>query len=276
MSKDDLDQIAYWNGRAGESWTMYQDRIDRTLEAITDALLLRAKVGRGERILDVGCGCGATTLRLAEHAGRGGKVIGVDISRPMLSRARSRVVGARGAAIVLMEADAETGALPKVDLVFSRFGTMFFANPVAAFRNLHRSGGRLTMACWRARAENPWARELGDAVASVLGPPEPSPTDAPGPFAFAERTHVVAILGAAGWQEVECEAVDLPLRWVASGELEVVVDFFTHVGPAARRLAEAPPADRERAIAAMRESIRRHMTSDGPSLGGAIWIVTAR
>jgi SAM-dependent methyltransferase len=273
---DNRDQIAYWNDRAGRNWTRYQDALDRALAPVAEQVMERAALAEGERVLDVGCGCGATTLLAAARVGRRGRVIGVDISDVMLARARERVPGAPGAPIVLVTADVAVAALPPVDVAISRFGVMFFADPVQAFRNLRSSAGRLAFACWRPAAENPWAKIAGDAVAPYVPAEPPSPPDAPGPWAFADPARVRTILEGSGWTGIEIDALDLPLRWTHTADLADAVDFFANIGPASRRLAEAELPQRARALGALGDALAPHLGADGLILPGAMWMVRAR
>ena len=271
-------QIEYWNGRAGANWTVYQEATDLALAPLGEATLAAAAVRAGERALDVGCGCGATALVLAERVGATGHVLGVDVSLPMLGRARERLRGA--ANVELREADAATARFGgDRDLLFSRFGVMFFLDPTAAFANLRTAlapRGRVAFCCWRPARENPWATIPAEAIAPFVEPEPPVEGIPPGPFAFADPERVRAILGGAGFSAIELAAQDAPLRWTATPDLDVAVDLFSHIGPASRRLAEAPQEARARGLAALRAALAPHVGPTGLVLGGAVWIVTAR
>jgi ubiquinone/menaquinone biosynthesis C-methylase UbiE len=156
MSEANSEQIEFWNGRPGARWVTHQETLDRVIGPIGDLAIERAAVAPGERVIDVGCGCGATTLALAAKVGVSGSMVGVDVSAQMLSRARARAEQLSGGRIELVEADASTHAFPfSADLIFSRFGVMFFRDPILAFQNLHRAlrpGGRLVFAAWSVLA----------------------------------------------------------------------------------------------------------------------------
>jgi SAM-dependent methyltransferase len=269
-------QIEYWNARAGKNWTRYQDALDHTLAPLTEAMLRAAAPRDGERALDVGCGCGASTLALAEAIGPHGRVAGIDVSEPMLGRARARLQGARGAPIVLMQADAAAATLLDVDLVVSRLGVMFFVDPLAAFVNLRRTGGRLCFVSWRTAAENPWYTIPADAVAPFVAEDTPEPPGAPGPFSLGDRDRIVDLLGKAGWRDITVEPEQVALRWGTSNSIADVIDFFAHIGAASRRLAEAEPAQRARGLGALGEALTPTLHEDGAHLDGAIWIVSAQ
>lgn len=271
------DQIAYWNAAAGETWASLQDRLDRQLAPLG----LRARQALaprpGEQILDVGCGAGQTTLDLAEAVMPGGTVLGVDISRPMLDLARRRAAGVAG--VSFQEADAQTFAFAPAsfDAAFSRFGVMFFADPVAAFRNIARAlkpGGRLAFVCWRTPQENVFMSLPMAAAASVLPPPDapPPPPAAQGPFAFADAAHVREILGKAGFGGIEIAAHD---QKIGSGDLDTTLEVALKIGPLGAMLREHPDR-RDAVIDALREALRPHLDAGGVRLDSASWIVTAR
>lgn len=279
--QDNTEQWDYWNGRTGHTWMAYQRALDRALGPLGEAAMHAANIVPGARVLDVGCGCGDTVLALADRVGPQGWVTGVDISEPMLARASERL-GARppgGAVVELQHADAASAPLPDdLDLVFSRFGVMFFADPKDAFAHLRealRPGGDLAFVCWRGQRENPWTQLALDAVAPHL-PAEPaSPPDAPGPFAFADRDRLRAIL-APSFSDVVIEPHDQRIAWTRSASIEEAVDLFSNIGRASRLLREAPAAMADKARVALADAFRPHVTPDGLILPSATWIVTAR
>jgi SAM-dependent methyltransferase len=277
------DQIAYWNAQTGERWVGQQALLDAQIEALGLAAMERAQPAPGERALDVGCGCGQTTLQLAERVAPTGSVVGIDVSAPMLARARERAASHPGAGVRIRfeNADAQTAALEPCDLVFSRFGVMFFADPAAAFANLARAlrpGGRLAFVCWQAVDRNPWVLVPLRAIAGIVPLPPPPAPGAPGPFSFADPERVRGILAAAGFAEVEVEREEGELAIGAGGGLERAVEFSLQMGPvgAALREAGATDAARGRAAAAIREALAPLVTPAGVRAGYAVWIATAR
>jgi SAM-dependent methyltransferase len=215
-------------------------------------------------------------VELAHRVGACGRVIGVDISAPLLERARQRAGDLSQVDFVQADAQTHAFAAGSFDVVVSRFGVMFFADAGAAFANLADATsveGRLGFACWRGVSENPWFSEPLAAMATHVEPPPPPEAGAPGPFGFAERRHVEAVLGRAGWRMVAIEPVDVELNLGADpGD---ALSFAQLVGATARPLAEATPAARTAALAAMREVYAGAHGPGGVALRGAVWIVTA-
>ncbi|MDZ7824958.1 MAG: methyltransferase domain-containing protein [Gammaproteobacteria bacterium] len=271
---DNREQIDYWNGEAGTTWVEAQARLDRMLAPISEAVLERADARAGEQVLDVGCGCGDTTLALAAA---GARVRGIDISEPMLARARERARQAGVDSVRFEQIDAAFhGFEAEHQLLFSRFGVMFFADPAAAFANLRRAltdDGRLCFVCWQAPRENPWMAIAGRAVQPFLPEAEPPDPLAPGPFAFADPDRVRMLLVDAGFTGVDIDPLRPTLH--LADTLDEAVEFQQQVGPLARALAELEGETREAAIAAAREALEPHLGPDGLRLGGACWVVTA-
>ncbi|PCC67002.1 SAM-dependent methyltransferase [Nannocystis exedens] len=228
MSGDNSQMIADWNGRVGEGWRVHQERLDDMMAAYGEAVLQAAAARPGERVLDVGCGAGATSLALARAVQPGGAVVGVDVSVPLLERARERAAAA-GLDLEFRRADASVDDLGPggYDLLCSRFGVMFFADPVAAFRHLRaaaRPGGRLVFVCWRAAAENDWVVLPQRALQGIVPPQPPPEPSAPGPFSFGARERVQGILDAAGFRAVTIAPFDAPLRFGRGDTPEAAVD----------------------------------------------------
>jgi SAM-dependent methyltransferase len=257
------DQIRYWNERAGQDWVALQARMDANLSGISGAVLAFAAAKPGEAVLDIGCGTGATTLALADAVGPAGRVSGVDVSQPMLDLARKRTSGRATIALTLADASAAPFR-PEQDLLFSRFGVMFFDHPASAFANLRtalKPGGRLAFVCWRSPAENPWASVPLQAAKPFL--PEQPPPDplAPGPFAFADAGRVRAILAEAGFSAPRIEKYDGPMRM--GRDPDEVAAQTLRIGPLARAAAELDAATREKIAAAVKTALARFTMSDG-------------
>lgn len=237
-SAANADQAAYWNDAAGPTWAAFQTALDRQLADLGAAALRALAPRAGERVLDIGCGCGATTLDLAEAVGPQGEAVGVDVSEPMLAVARARAKGrARFLAADAQTADLGDGAY---DAAFSRFGVMFFNDPPAAFANIRRAlgrPGRLAFVCWRPLADNPWMSCAYEAAAHLFPARAPADPHAPGPFAFQDPDRVRGLLEAAGFQGVRIERFDADLDM---GGLEECVAVNLRVGPLGSALREHP------------------------------------
>jgi SAM-dependent methyltransferase len=273
-------QVAYWNSPASAGWLAEQERFDALFAPLTEAALDRAASRAGERAVDVGCGCGATVLALARRVGAGGGVLGLDVSARLVARARERVaeVGLEHARVELADAALHPFA-PDADLVFSRFGVMFFTEPVPAFANLRRAlcpGGRMVFAAWRPLSDNPCFAVPMQAARAYVPPPEPTEPGAPGPFAFDDPARVRGILEASGWHDVAIAPHDTVLRMAAAGDVDEAARAATRVGPLARTLADAGQDVRAGAEAAVAEALRRYDGPEGVILPGAVWLVSAR
>ena len=274
VTSPNAQMIEYWNANGAERWVAARERIDRGLAAITHELLAFAAPRPGERVLDVGCGCGTTTLELARRTGA--PIMGLDVSAPMLRAARARVPD--GLAVTFVEGDASVHPVtPSHDLVFSRFGVMFFADPVAAFRHLSEAllpSGRIAFVCWRAIEPNAWASAPLAAARSLLPPQPPVDPHAPGPFAFADADRLRAILARAGLREVQITPLDSTM-WMGDTLDEAAAEAL-RVGPLARAAAELPPEVREQIELRVREAYAPYATASGVALPAAAWLVGAR
>jgi SAM-dependent methyltransferase len=272
------DQHARWNGSDGEFWVHEHERLDRTLAPILEALLAFAAPVPGSAVMDIGCGCGATTLELARQVGPEGRVIAIDISEPMLARAKERLSGYPNTTFLPRDA----GAVPVDDLraglAISRFGVMFFGDPVSAFANLRTGlapGGRLRFACWRAIQENPWMQiPLHAAYEHVPRLPKPAPEE-PGPFSFADKDRVSRILTAAGFSAPSFTPLDVPIDLAAGGGLEDAVRYSCQTGPARRALEGQAEEIRSRAMDSIRRVLAPHASTEGVILSAAAWLVAA-
>ena len=273
------DQIAYWNGAGGLRWAQRQPVQDILLQPIADLIIERAKIRSGERVLDVGCGSGSTTFAFAKAVGASGHVMGIDISAPMLAVAREVTPPGSPVEFALADATIHPFVPESFDLLASRFGVMFFADPALSFANLRkamRRTGRLAFACWREARSNPFFMVPLQAVYQhVPKMPQVGPEE-PGPFAFASEERVKRILGAAGFSEVAMEPVDLALDVAIGGGLEAAVRSATEIGPAARALTDHPPETVAAATQAIREALRPLVKGQTVMLDAAIWIVTAK
>jgi SAM-dependent methyltransferase len=271
-------QIAYWNDKAALNWLTMQTRIDAAFAPLTARALDAAAPRAGERVIDIGCGCGATTLELAGRVGPTGAVCGFDVSAPMAARARERIAeaGLVQARVEIADAAVHPFTPDHADLLFSRFGVMFFVDPVAAFANLRRAmrpGGRMLCAAWRPLEENPWFVVPFEAVRSLLPPMPPPEPDVPGPYAFGNPERVRAIMTAAGWRDVTLTRQEIAIRLAPPGQIAEATEFVMRLGALARALADAEDALRARVAEALAEVLAGHDSAEGIHLTGSIWLI---
>ena len=273
------DQIAYWNGPGGQRWADRQQAQDILLKPIADTLIDRARPKAGERIIDVGCGSGATSIAFAQQVGSSGHVFGIDVSGPMLARARASAPKELSVDFELADATVYPFDPASFDLLASRFGVMFFAEPSRSFANRRkalRPSGRLAFACWREPRENPFFMAPLQAVYKhVPKLPQQAPED-PGPFSFASEARVHRILGEAGFTGIAMEPHNLALDVAIGRGLDAAVQSALEIGPASRAL-EGHPADvRAAATNSIREVLSTFAKGETVPLPASIWIVTAR
>ena len=278
VSDKNADQAASWS-RSGVKWAEWQEHLDRIFIPATEELFRVAAIAPGERVLDIGCGTGETSLLAAERTGSAGHVLGLDISAPMLARARERVPA--GAPVEFVEADATVFRFPPAgaDLLLSRFGVMFFAEPTVAFANMRKGlkpGGRVAFACWRERRLNPYLTLPFEALLTAVPAPveQPAP-DAPGPFGLADGARLNSILATAGYADIILDPFDLQIDLAGGRGFDLALQTALAIGPASRLLSEQPPALQRAGIEAIRTALAAHQRGDSVPLDAALWMVTA-
>ncbi|ANL75001.1 SAM-dependent methyltransferase protein (plasmid) [Rhizobium phaseoli] len=283
MAEKNVYQVADWNGQSGERWVAYQARLDAMMAVFGQAAIEAAAPAIGESVLDVGCGAGASSLDLAARVGAGGQVLGVDISEPLIGRARERAP--QDTPVLFQVADASSAELPEgaFDILFSRFGVMFFDDPTGAFAHMRRTlkpGGRVAFVCWRGMAENDWVRLPMGAIKGILPPTAPPDPEASGPFSFGDRGRVARILTAAGFTDIAIAPFDASIAFGEGGTRDAAIDdaveMTLKVGPLSRALADQPDDIRARASAAVRAAFADRPGERSVMIDGAAWIVTAR
>jgi SAM-dependent methyltransferase len=272
------EQYEAWNGESGERWVANADRHDRVFAPVADALFAAARLLPAEHILDIGCGCGATTLRAANVVGPQGTATGLDISRPLLDLARTRAVAQGVANIEFVQGDAQDHVFiaSSIDVAIARFGTMFFSNPTAAFTNIARAvrpEGRLCFATWQPLAANEWLTVPGTALLRHAALPSGDP-NAPGMFAQSDPAIIESTVAAAGFSDIHCEAVEVDCNFGAT--VDDAVAHLADSGPGRLMLetiSSGPALDA--ALADVREALQDHVEDDGVHLHSGIWITTA-
>ena len=272
------DMLAFWNGKGGHTWVARQRHTDITLAPVSDALIAFAAPRAGERVVDIGCGCGAPTLEIARAVGSSGRVTGFDISGPMLAESGRRADAAGIANVDWRQDDPATAELHEYDLLTSAFGVMFFGDLVAAFANMRRAAAahaRMAFVCWRELAENPWMQVPMSAVSQHL-PPRPKPVpNAPGMFAFADPGHVCEVLAAAGWTPPRFEKLDMDLDIAAGRGLDEAVIQSTEIGAVNSWLRNQPGEIVSAAVASLREALVPYVEGNQVRLPGAMWLVSS-
>lgn len=273
------DQIKFWNGDAARRWVEFNAVLERRLKYFSALVMDRANPASGDHVLDIGCGCGGTTMEFAQAVAPDGVVTGMDISEPMLTIASERVAGA-AATVHIINGDGETYDLPKAsyDLIVSRFGVMFFANPKTAFRNFLgalKPGGRLAFVCWRATEFNPWVTIPFKAALPLVDSYEPPKPDAPGQFGLARREWIETILIDAGFSDVRIDAHDSPMR-MGEGDLDSCVSMVVGMGGMVARLMREADDDTASAIRqAVLSAVTPYYTGDCIEMAGSVWVVSA-
>ncbi|MEM7605877.1 MAG: class I SAM-dependent methyltransferase [Myxococcota bacterium] len=272
---ESADQAEFWNGPTALKWLQHHARLDALLAPFGDALIERANPAPGERAIEVGSAHGTMAFVLAEHVGESGSVLGVDLSRAMIDMARGRTSSAN---LRFEAADASTFAFDEggADLLVSRFGVMFFSDPVGAFRHLRRAlrpGGRLTFVCWQALERNPWMYRSVEVADALLSPGLPPKGDGPGAFSLADPVRIEQVLGAARFEDVEIASFN-PCVTIGDSPREAAA-FILEMGPVAARLHGASNDAANAVRAAVETAYGEHAGEGGVRLPSAAWLVHA-
>jgi SAM-dependent methyltransferase len=270
------DQAARWGSDGGNIWVQMQPMLDDLMLPFERMLTDAGDPGKGGRVLDVGCGAGATTLAMARRVGTGGHCVGLDISRPLLAAARGRAAAEGVGNVDFIEADAQVHSLEpnQFDAVISRFGVMFFDDPAAAFANIHRSarpGAKLAFVAWRSPAENEFMTVATRTAAHLLPPMPAAEPDAPGQFAFADKPRVASILGTGGWSAIDLQPVDVPCRMPETA----LMTFATRLGPVGIALKDADAATVSKVAAALRPAFVPYLEGGYARFTAACWLARA-
>lgn len=276
------DQTAAWNGAMGRIWVEQQATLDALQAPIAAALFRATDLAPGSHVLDIGCGSGETSFELARQVGGGGHVTGIDVSAPLLALARQRAPA--GAPVHFVEGDATVYpfAPASADLLFSRNGVMFFADPAQSFANMRkglRPGATVTFACWREVKRNPWVFvPLQAAQKALPAQPAEAPADpeTPGPYSFASEQRVARILDGAGFSDISLRPVEVTLEVGNGNGVEGAIALALIAGPASRLLNKQPDAVRAAAAELIRDAVTPYAKGAAIPMGGSIWIVTAR
>lgn len=273
-----LTQTEYWNSKVGEEWARQADLMDRMLQPLTQPALDLLNLKPGERVLDIGCGAGATTIAAASYIGDG-QAVGVDISKPLLELARARA-NARGANAHFIEADVSAAPLRDApfDAAFSRFGVMFFDDTADAFAKIRAAmnpNGRIAFICWRTFAENGWSHAPLAALKPILKSPiTPADPNAPGPFQLQDADKIKTVLATSGWRDVSITPWDGDVLVAGGGDANAAAAFLLKIGPCARAITDQQ-LDAAEAQRLLTDFLRKRETPAGVALPAACWIVRA-
>ena len=268
---------AFWNSTMGHAWVSQQAVISDVFTSVTSVSLAAAAAKPGEHVIDIGCGTGDTLMAFAKAIGPSGAALGVDVSVPMLEFARHRAAEAGLANVTCALADATTYAFEprRANLVYSRFGMMFFDDPIKAFTNIRRGmkmGGRLVFVCFRTMPESSWFRVPIEAARPHVPPQPPVDPLAPGMFSLAREERLRDILTEAGFREIALDATDVPIH---GKDTTQSMAFLTNAGPLTALLENASDEQRKRATDAVRSALAASIGADGRGLQVGLWLVSA-
>jgi SAM-dependent methyltransferase len=274
--KSESEQSRLWNGPSGHAWVETQDVLDQMYKPIEDLLVEVVSDSSRHRVLDVGCGTGSTTLAVARRLGKGGRSIGIDISQPMIAVARRRAEREHlGARFICADAQGYPFEPESVDAIMSRFGVMFFDEPVTAFANLRRAAtenGELRAIVWRSAAETPFMTTAERAAAPLLSNLPPRRPNVPGQFALADDRRVHAILEESGWAGIDIRPIDVDCSFAERD----LVRYVTRLGPVGLALRDVDEATRARVVPTVRAAFDPFVHGAEVRFTAACWMVRAR
>lgn len=275
------DMKDFWNGVGALKWIHFQYALEASLAPFGRGIIEASGVEVGDLVLDIGCGCGDTTFEIGQRVGRDGHVHGLDISRPMILRSRKTKSKLGVKNVTFGCEDAQTYAFEPdlVDVVFSRFGVMFFDDPLAAFVNMRRGlkpGGRLAFLCWQSAQDNEWIHRSLDVVSRHIPLQEPLGPEQPGPLSFRQKARIERILTDAGFRDIQIEPSES--SFLVGKSIDAAIGFLTQLGPAANVISQAEPDEITKALIVddLRNCLMDYVTDKGVVMGAATWIVTAK
>ena len=281
MSEVNKNQKDFWSGKGGDIWVERQNAMDTMLSPLGEAALNKLDFNEEENVLDIGCGCGHTTLNIAERIGPSGNVTGLDISEPMLKRAKESAVEMSLTNTSFKCVDVQTEDLGEAiySTAFSRFGVMFFEDSIAAFKNINKSlisGGCLSFVCWQSPAVNPWQSLFIQEIKKFLELPSPPPRS-PGPFAFMESEYVSSILEESKFQDITIEGYETEVNMFSGRSLSDSVKDYISINPVVTgMLKESSENKIAEIIDSAIEAFSPYYTEKGLIFPSATWLVTAR
>lgn len=277
MTIANQEMAAAWDGHEGDVWTEHAERYESAAQRLWKLFLERRPIKAGDFVLDIGCGTGKSTRDAARLAAPG-QVLGVDLSSRMLeyARRRSEEQGLANASFEQVDAQVHPFEEAAFDVAISSFGVMFFADPFAAFANIGRAlkpGSRLAVLAWQALAENEWLNVVREALAVGRTLPQP-PASGPGPFGLADPAHVRRVLEAAGFEEIDLQAVEEPMNFGSDGDDAFV--FFATAGIVEGLTQDLEEEAKAAAVEKLHRALVAHQSEEGVLLGSSAWLITAR
>lgn len=272
-----------WKGDLGRTWGDYTAIMDNMLSPFGDAAQEQLGDLTGQTVLDLGCGGGESTVKLAKAVGKRGVAIGVDVSADLieLAAAQREAAGANNMALLCTDASKLSLGAP-ADALYSRFGAMFFDAPIDAFARLRsqmKPGAKASIICWRGFKENDWAFAPFIAAAEHLPKVTPPPPGAPGPFAWANpEESAIPYLAKSGWKSIRTRPIDHEIvmgKGVSGDPLEAALTFALTIGPLSSRMAGLEAATKAKIRSAVKKALKGHLLRGAVRVNGACWLVTA-
>ena len=281
MEETNKKQRDFWSGKGGDIWVEKQNAMDVMLEPLGNAALAKLPKNLGRHVIDIGCGCGSTTLSIAEQLNESAKITGVDISEPMLDQAK-KVASEKNLYNVdfqVMDIQTELDIEGKYSAAFSRFGVMFFENPVIAFKNINRSlkeEANFSFVCWQSPKLNPWQSLSIQVIKEFVDLPSP-PERNPGPFAFAEADYLKSIMTDSGFKNINLESHEQQVTMFTGKSLEQASNDYLSINPVVTEmLKEAPESIKENISSSLQNLFKEYSNGNGLHFPSATWLVTAR
>ena len=280
MSDANKDQKDFWSGKGGDIWVKRQQAMDTMLNPLGEAALKKLELNEDSNVLDIGCGCGNTTLNIAEKIKPSGRVTGLDISKPMLQRAieSAQNRSLENTSFQCLDVQTEDFGVNTFNAAFSRFGVMFFEDPVAAFRNINESllpRSPLSFICWQSPIQNPWQSLFVQEVKKFIDLPSPPPRS-PGPFAFMESDYVNSILENSNFENVEIVGYEAKVNMFSGRSLSDAVQDYTSINPVVTEMLKDSTVElKERILNSVIEVFSPYFSEKGLIFSSATWIVTA-
>ena len=279
MEEINLKQKEFWSGSGGDVWVNKQSEMDIMLNPLGTKAISKLDLSKATKIIDIGCGCGATTLEIAKQLGEG-EIIGVDISEPMLAKAAKNASDQSLSNADFQVLDVQVDDMPSdFDIAFSRFGVMFFEDPYQAFSNIYKSlkvNGQLSFVCWQNSSLNPWQTLSLQVIKEYLDLPSPPPKS-PGPFAFEDKNYISDILNQSNFKDIEIEGNQEDILMSSGKSIEEACEDYLTINPVVTEMLKNSKEElKDEILQALILKFSEFHNGDGLLFPSATWIVTAR